>query len=350
MSSYILLSDLHLTDNPDDEYRWKVFPFLRDKISALGLELKVLFILGDLCQNKDRHSAVLVNRVVENIVGLYRAGLNRIVILTGNHDGVGGAAYFEFLKWFPYITMVTKPCIEQIGLSSIALLPHTKTPEQDWKSIHFRGLHYVFAHATVKGAKSETGYALPGEGGILESLTRMKLGITAGPSRVWSGDVHVPQKIGQLEYVGAPYPIRFGDSYKGRIVLLDNHKQTDWHMPTIKKASVSISDVSELDKAWLKAGDQLKVELVLPREDRHAWHQQRDKIAAWCQQKGVGLYGVELQGQPRVGLNLKSREAIVAPTLVHPDQALSSYIKKTPASRPAEEVGLRLLRKAQDGR
>src|SRR6266496_3389195 len=133
MSTRIIVSDLHLTDRPLDGYRWGLFPWLVSEIISKYSGLKELFILGDLTEAKDRHSATLVNLVVENIVRLYRGtGLHGITLLRGNHDGLGDVAYFEFLRNFPFIKVITKPVIEPYGLTKIALLPHTKNPTGDW--------------------------------------------------------------------------------------------------------------------------------------------------------------------------------------------------------------------------
>jgi UDP-2,3-diacylglucosamine pyrophosphatase LpxH len=54
----IITSDLHLTDRPQDEYRWGIFPWLVNQ--SKELEVENLFILGDLTDFKDKHSAKII--------------------------------------------------------------------------------------------------------------------------------------------------------------------------------------------------------------------------------------------------------------------------------------------------
>ena len=64
----LLLADLHLTTTSRDEYRWKLFPWLYEAI--IKNTVKYLFILGDLTESKNYHSAQLVNRIVDELCKL----------------------------------------------------------------------------------------------------------------------------------------------------------------------------------------------------------------------------------------------------------------------------------------
>src|SRR5512137_2617362 len=97
--SYVLLSDLHLTRNSLDEYRWKWLEEFTNWLSDFMKEEDecMLIILGDITENKDRHQSSLVNRFIEYL-DRWRQ-LCRIEILTGNHDGIDVAKpYFKFLS------------------------------------------------------------------------------------------------------------------------------------------------------------------------------------------------------------------------------------------------------------
>ena len=79
----LIFTDIHLTDNPREEYRWRVF----DDAIVQFLFLKKatdIMILGDLTDRKDNHSASLVNRLVRNVKRL--AELAPVTVLMGNHD------------------------------------------------------------------------------------------------------------------------------------------------------------------------------------------------------------------------------------------------------------------------
>lgn len=356
----ILTADWHLTDNPDDEYRWGLFPWLKAKIREKYGERNYpgepvhfptscsLIVLGDISEHKDRHSARFVNRMVKEMVGLYRETGVMIYILKANHDGLE-QPFFEFLKHFSFIRYITEPGLVNIGLKRCMFLPYTKRPQHDWKNLNFSRAHFVFAHITVSGAKSETDFVLEGSEGA-EFLKDLRLGRITGEARVFSGDVHVPQKVGAVHYVGAPYPVRFGDSFRGRVLWLGRRGSEDWHYPTIKKAKVQIRSVSDLDRAWLRRNDQVKVEIVLPKEERHDWQKHREEVAQWCEQKGVVLRGVELRAESKLrlgqrdGLQMGQRSMSTA---LSSERALNRYIRRTEVDDAAAEKGKDIYRKTK---
>ena len=341
---WIFISDLHLTANPADEYRWQFFDHLKSKLQQLPAGVKTLFILGDLTVNKDNHSAKLVNRIVGEVVGLYRGtGIQEIVIIRGNHDGIDNeAAFFDFLKYFSFIKVITKPQIMTFGLHKVALLPHTKTPNEDWATIEFSEVRHAFMHATFSGARGENNTMLEGDMG-LDWLRDQK------NIKIVSGDVHVPQQLGNVTYVGAPYPIKFGDKFQGRVLVRDDHANwSDWRFPTIKKAKAVINGVEELNKIFppLKAGDQLKVELVLAESERHEWQKRREQVEKWCETKGVHLFGVELKGKQTMKLRLKGINIRQSGTYT-PDQALSQFATSAKVEPETIAKGKLLLKNAK---
>jgi hypothetical protein len=346
----VLTADWHLTDDPYDEYRWGLIPWLCGQLrSKLAGGVRDLYILGDICEKKDRHSERLVNRVVDSIVSLYRQGnVHRIVILGANHDGLD-LPFFRFLGYLPYVRYITAPEILQTCGKRIGLLPYTKRPEHDWKGFDFESCHYIYTHVTVSGAKAETGITLEGQASF-DVLKSLRLARITGESRVFSGDVHVPQRVGAVEYVGAPYPVRFGDRFKSRVVHLSRvGRQEDWHYPTIRKIKISATGLDSLKRAWLRRGDQLRVELLLGRAERHEYHKRAEQIQKYCEEKGVVLRGIELMGAPT--LRLRDRKDGQVPSQSRPAlsnrAAVALYAHRNNAEPETIEEGTRLLRIAQ---
>ena len=187
----LLTSDLHLTDNPADDYRWKLFDFLADRCQAEGV--KTLGILGDLTDAKDYHPSRLTNRIVEQIVRM-RALVDEVIILEGNHDYLRkGHAYFEFLNHLPGIRFIVKPYEDLTGSKAGLWLPHTKTPMQDWKDWDFTHYNYVFMHQTAPGSIASNGQAMDGD--ALPDF---------GESKIYSGDIHVPRSLEASNMLEAP--------------------------------------------------------------------------------------------------------------------------------------------------
>jgi len=213
------ITDLHLTDNPLDNYRHefvsKHFPEMANKNRPDGF-----LILGDLTEEKDRHSAKLVNKVVRALDRL--AYIAPVVVLMGNHDYHDeGHPFFEFLNHVQNIAFIDSVTDgQELGKTfapfyDYLFLPHTRDYKRDWdgfltKPKRFEEYDCVFAHNTFDGA--DTGYG------------RKLDGIPAdvfGKAKVLAGDIHNPQRIGPVEYIGAPYTVDFGDDYDPRVAQLD---------------------------------------------------------------------------------------------------------------------------------
>ena len=93
----LVTGDWHFSDNPRDDYRHAYMK----KLMRLIKRKKVnnLIVLGDLTEEKDRHSAWLVNQVVLHFAELSQ--LCKIYILRGNHDYVDpDTPFFSFLGHF----------------------------------------------------------------------------------------------------------------------------------------------------------------------------------------------------------------------------------------------------------
>ena len=99
MKDIIVLSDLHLTSNKFDEYRWEWLNKFNDYLKAGKREVRNpqhLIICGDLTEKKDTHPEVLVTRLTALIKELAEL-FKEIIILSGNHDGiVSSKPFFSF--------------------------------------------------------------------------------------------------------------------------------------------------------------------------------------------------------------------------------------------------------------
>ena len=278
----LLTADWHLTSNPATEYRWALIDWLNSQIKRHGV--KTLLILGDLTDNKDGHSAELVNRIVTSIKSLK---VESIKILTGNHDWLKrGHEFFRFLELLPNVEFITKPCEDQDHTGpSTYYLPYSKDPLKNWKGLSFDCYDYVFMHQTVSGAIASNGNAMEGE--ELPDLSK------AGT--VWSGDIHVPQRIGPVTYVGSPYHVHFGDSFIPRCVLLDRKGQeTNLYFKSIKRVVVKVTSLRQLKRMGFEAGDQVKLRVDLDEEDSHAWSRIRREALAFLDDQEVVVHGIEL--------------------------------------------------------
>lgn len=281
---YLVTSDLHFTDNPKDQYRFDLFPWLKEK--AERYDCKYLFILGDLTDKKDKHSSRLTNKIIDCLTDLSKN--LKIFILCGNHDYVDPSLpFFKFLNKIPNVKFVfdIKRCMS-INEETFMFLPHTRDPQEDWKDLDFSEADYIFMHQTFNGALASTKKRLDG---FHQNYLRDAKG------EVVSGDIHVPQQLGKVTYVGSPYHIHFGDEFEPRVLMIKDKSISNLSFPCLRKHTVVISSPEELsEKSNLEPQDQVKIRLHLNSENLVEWTNYRKEIIKICNEMNLDLYGIEL--------------------------------------------------------
>lgn len=278
---WLITADLHLTDRPQDEYRWDIFPWLR-RHAALREVDRILF-LGDLTDRKDHHSAQLVNRLLAELSSL---GVP-FYVLMGNHDYVDpGQPFFDF------IDMIRLPTRIDIGSQHCLFIPHTKNwaPASVWRKKYDLAdptWDFIFCHNTFDGAESSSGYTLSGPRPAV---------FNRSCATIISGDVHVPQQVGVVTYVGSPHPVAFGDTFKPRVLFWNGERISSIERTTLRREIVRIADPDELlqGSCDLTAGDHVKVILEMRRRDLPEWDVQRQHILDICEDRGFVVFGVSL--------------------------------------------------------
>jgi hypothetical protein len=284
----ILTSDWHLDDNPANDYRWLVFDALKAQ-RAQGEH--TFYMLGDLCDKKDRHSAALVNRLVDAFVDFFSRGRGeRMVILRGNHDdALKGKPFWNILNALELpITF-----IDEITLMGNRLfLPYSPDPATEWADIPYKGIKAVFIHQTLTGAKAE---------GAMHREMEGKPGIPLFPPglKIYSGDIHLPQLVNwgsDVVYVGAPHLVRFGDEHETRLLRIDEaaYDITEIiQLRTIHKTILSVSSMG--DPAWEtpQPGDAVKVRFSLASDQIEQWPIIENQIKEWAVDKQVVLSSIE---------------------------------------------------------
>jgi hypothetical protein len=269
----LVTADLHLSSNPRDSYR---HDFVKNTLPELVVRAspRTLIILGDITDQKDYHSSELVNTIVEYLYALSREC--PVIIMRGNHDCINpDMPFFGFVKHIPNITWITHPkALEVRGLGPCCFLPHTRNYKRDWKDISFAPFKrdpncgVIFAHNTFDGADAGHGRKLSG------------IPTTVFPKQatVISGDIHLPQTLNQVTYVGAPYTVTFGDSYKPRLLQIGLTPSRKIQMQSIpcegpQKCVVDIKKPRKSLDLDVNAGDMVKARVHLAAEDYAHWNE-----------------------------------------------------------------------------
>ena len=330
----IFVSDLHLTDRPIDEYRWKIF----DQLDELCITHKVgtVYILGDLTERKDFHSSRLVNRITDSLAQLAQG--REVHILKGNHDGLDpDRPYFLFLHRIPGVSFYSSPGCLMKEKDVVLLLPHTRQPEEDWEEIDLQKATHIFIHGTVHGAVSESGQVLQGiDIGLFKGLRACIL----------AGDIHVPQIIGkQVEYIGAPYPIRFGDEFPPRALLVDGNTRTSLPLENIRKLTLHCTAQSLGDKVrTVRVGDQVKAVIELSDSELHEFHKLKQGISAQVSALGGVLLKVQLV--KRASTKPKIKKGAGAQHATTPVDELRTFCQRNGVEEELAVLGEQLLEAA----
>lgn len=328
---WILLSDLHLSDLPKDDYRFGIFPWLLQQQEKYSPE--ATFVLGDLTQDKDNHSSTLVNRTIDELTTLQPP----VYILRGNHDGVDhNNPFFRFLNQIEGIYFIVEP---ETVFGKVAMIPHCRTQEQfdaACKAIKFRP-DALMLHQTIAGAIAETGRPLNGfSASPIEALK---------PARCYAGDVHKPQTVGPVTYIGAPYAVKFGDEFDGRVLLVDGAKEQNLYYPYPRKWTLRIRSGFEISQnTKLKRGDQVKLIIELAREEVTEWAAFKREALAVCKELGLEVFGTEVDVK---NLSRKVTKEVKKQGKSK-DEVFTDFCKNEKVSSAIKQAGAELLNANQE--
>jgi hypothetical protein len=294
-------------------------------------------ILGDLTEEKDRHSAQLVNQVVSELGAI--ASLASLLILPGNHDYLNeGHPFFAFLSHIPNIEWVSGvKAASELSTSKFRsifegclFLPHTRNYEKDWAHLDLHNRRFIFAHNTFNGAEVGWGRKLEG----------IPIDIFPKGSKVLAGDIHVPQKLGPVEYIGCPYLRNFGDAFEPRMISISGKSYSSIRLGAWpQKRLIEIDDIAQLKYANCKDGDIVKVRCAV--DDMGTWHATHKAIGEWAEKKEVWLYRAEPVLLHKV---VNRRIRLTASEALSDAAFLKQYAKRNTLADEILKAGLGLLK------
>lgn len=329
----LLTADLHLSSKLRDRYRVNTMHKLVQMATKKGVSQTV--ILGDLTEEKDRHSDWLTNEVVAVVRAFSKLG--PVYILQGNHDSYSDpeCPFFHFLRHMPNVRWFGRPTsFDTEGLGRVLWLPHTRDYKKEWAGIPFDGHAYIFAHCMFVGTKLGNGRVA--DGGI-------PIKIIPRSARCIAGDIHIPQTIGPIQYVGAPYTVDFGDDYKPRAIILDGDRQSDLSLDHLPQKRLIVYDgrpdeVDQLDVC--NEGDIVKIRVHLPRSAVPIWPEQRDKMRAVHEKNGMSVHSIVPVIDESVGVDRVPVREVDAKT---DEQVLRDFARHRGLDKGTRRRGEKLL-------
>jgi predicted phosphodiesterase len=323
--SALIIGDLHLSDKPRDAYRFGIFPWIRKMQNKYKPD--ATYLLGDLTESKDKHSATLVNKIVECLWSVHPT------IVRGNHDYKANQKdpFFNFLNFIEGIDFIT----DAQSIGNVGIIPHYRSQAEFDQAVKDCGkVDMYLCHQTFEGAIAETGRHLTGLSASPIELMKPRLG-------VYAGDVHRPQQAGIVTYVGCPYHVRFGDDYEPRCLLVDNQgrqKELKFDAPRKWSLTVNCAD-SILNADYLYSGDQVKLTIELNKEEVADWKQIKQEVLTACKQLELDVYGVKMEvknskdkAKPKVRVNASNEDIF------------REYCKAVGIGHDVKTVGLEILK------
>ena len=341
--TWLATGDLHFTDKKIDEYRFKLFDVLIDLCHKY--DVTNLFILGDITDAKDRHSSILVNRIVEGFNKLDTECPDTFIhLLKGNHDYIDpDYPFFGFLDQLDnvkYISKTTQYYVEDHNENPMrcGFIPAGSSIEDT--GLVLSKLDFCFLHNCFNGAISETGFTL--EGAQAAPFKEVKYATI-------SGDIHFPQEVGPIIYAGSPYMTRFGPDYEPRVLLIDEDNEVQsiplTMFPRKVYYDVSVSDDTTLAESLeepveLESNDHVKIRLHIDAANAHKWAEYKSVIYAECEKRGYNIQGFEtcLYGDKD---NKKPKKSKV--TVLDPVDLVTEYWKEENVDSLTMEIGMLLL-------
>lgn len=334
------MADFHLEDNPLTEYRWKIFPWIKETIK--DYEIDELIILGDLTEKKDKHNANLVRRIVENILAISFS--TKIHILCGNHDYINTPFFSFFNEITKNIIFYDEPDVYK---DSLVFIPHMDNDcfvrYLNNFSRYKEGNNYFFIHQEISGIK------LPNNHTLTSGVSKEVFNDVNVP--IFSGHIHQPMKVGKVEYIGAPYPIYFGDNnYSGRAMLLDTDakkSKSTYIIPSyiMSRWLISIDYIEgmnikkELGKYKLSSEEQAKIRVYISRDSLHLWESIKKEITDYCNKEHIVLVSVEMmQKDDKVEVSDKEVQTLDIKDII------KKYAKKEKLDLDYIETAIRIVK------
>ncbi len=330
----LVTTDIHLTDHPSTEYRWELFPWINQQVKEHGV--KSILMLGDITDAKDNHSNALINRITDSIRALH---CDDVKIIAGNHDWLlKGQEALRFLNHIPGLQFITRPTEDSTVAygEQCIYLPFSKAPGKEWEAIDWANYDYAFMHQTVTGALASNGQRMEGEGVPAMGVRK----------RVYSGDIHVPQTIGNCTYIGSPYQVHFGDDFEPRVLILERGGKEKWlRMPSPRRIVLKVQGLEELGRKLhdLQEADQVKLRMVLSAADKHQWLAIKRKAVAMLEEGGIIVHGAELMlGQETS--RLETERAVRASK--SPKEMLLGYVEREELGGAIYDAGMDIMEAA----
>lgn len=284
--------------------------FVIDIINQEKPDLVVL--LGDVWHSLTNNMNILIALSVQKMKELYdtaKQNQSKLYILNGNHDYI--AENISMIDTLPADKIIKQPYQED----EFYFLPFFE-PEfmmiSQLQSLQYKSdIKYIFTHASITGFNFNRQKTIESGAMISEDIDKM----------VISGHIHIPQRKGNVVYVGALYQNTLSEKpidIENGVVILDTEtNEVRW---------IENNKVGYIDSVYLSNPDKLEemdfsridaIKLVIDVDDNELL----EDVKVFLEEEGVLYYTQKV-------VKKVERQVSVIDYSVSPNEVMSMYVKQ----------------------
>lgn len=254
--SFLLIGDPHFKKGNKDETE----PFVKSTLAYLeqDQEIEKIIVLGDVLDTHEKINMFAMIRATDFLISLTQYA--PVYVIIGNHDRADNSVFLTPyhslypLKFCEYdITIVDQVLVED----DIVYVPYVEpgkfmealaTKKIDKEKLKSGQIRYIFAHQEFKGADM---------GGIFSAMGDEW---SSKYPTIYSGHIHLNQKLRGVNYIGTPYQTGFSDDTNKGIYLLKDEELTKIELDIIIKCIINLKIEELLEYEFPK---NRKIKLII---------------------------------------------------------------------------------------
>jgi hypothetical protein len=170
---------------------------------------------------------------------------------------------------------------------------------------------------------------------------------------ILAGHIHIPQKVGNVTYVGSPYPIKYTRNWERMhsCLLVDptNGATKEFYYTEMKKVIISINKghfgFVEAEFDGITRDDQIKVEVELSSDEIHFYPELRSEILGVIKKRNLKYdkikhKKIEKKKVTRVRLNSRRVSSIISNR-----DFFDRFSNSEGLSNTVREIGINIMEK-----
>lgn len=303
---------------------------------AKKFQVKRIFLLGDVFDLKDRIPARIMILFAEAV----KKFPCKLTILKGNHDfAEDDYAPVRLLEREGRLEFISEPSFDM----EIAFLPYFRKYEtftEEWKKLHetIKGdtgfdanVKLFLFHNTVSGAKFSNNLKAEGTFDLP----------TFANIRYLAGDIHLPQKVGPIQYLGSPYQVDFGEEGQNKFVYLykaDIDLLTSVELKYPKFVSVDISTINDIEQKDVE-GNYVRMTGEVLKEKKEQAEECKKILESWKPKFVISGVKYRTEKRARIETAKDDHQAVLSEFLQQSETELDK--------QKLLEVGLDLIKEVQ---